>query len=1329
MNKVLLFAVLFIAAAGFVSAVVPLANFTGTPLNGTAPLSVQFNDTSLNSPNVWEWDFNNDGLIDSILQNPSYVYGVPGQYTVNLTVGTSTILQSLGSATSDNNWNAIGSPDAMSAFVFVANATGTLSNVELYVTEKGSDFSAIGWLYNGTPGAGGTLVAGPFNYSIAGTPNFAVNSTYVGAPIVSGTTYWLVWWTDSGYARLGETNDGAQHMYHCAVANPASCGSWLGYASAVTTLNIQLYASNLTSSEVKTNYITVFGPAANSTWVSPTPDDGSITSTQVILNASCAPGNNTNMYFGNSFPLTEVLNDSVSGEYITSMSVDGRYYYQASCRDPSTGGVSALSSLRTIIYDSVAPVVSLTNITGSNSVFVEATVNETNLDHVVFGLYQNGILVEQHNFTPSLMTQSSLVNNLSAYWSYDDVIGNTLLDSQGIYNGTTRGVTYSAGKIGNAGNFNPYSLSEVVLQNDSFTTYQDITVCAWAKPLSQGSDRVVFHMYGNPGDYNQYKLGVNYNNNMFTNYLVCSLTSSDTCNAFSMSSGASSISFGTYYYVCEQINYGANNASLWVDGTMVASRDLNITEDPSALGGIQNLTHPTQVVMGKDPYYDIAGHPDWCGAGTVNGTKICDRWDGQIDEVSVYNRALSASEINASYQNGLAGKPLSEVKAQYVVSYNFTGLSGSYTVNVTAIDKGNLYAMQSVVASFASASNFTHKLGFTVGNATTPVSAQTDYQSKIVFNTKDAIANGSMQSNCADIRITNSSDGVLPYWIEEAPGGCNSTATVVWFKADYLAANTTTQFYLYYGNSSVISEASGDNTFLFFDDFNGASLNISKWETPYYSSLASQDSGYMKMDFALTQYQMQTVNNSFVVPYSCTFYGYQPYPYNSVLGVNQGYPGYNIYAGGIYSDAGYGSFAPNNIYGDVSGIYGVVSHLFMDGKPHTYTVGFSDITGPSSTQVYLDGELMTTGGTYGAPDSPSRCGVAVGYSTQNKMWSDYSFARKFLLNEPFVNVSLLPVASFPSTANFVANITSGDTLLSVQFTDMSTHSPVSWFWDFGDGTNSTAQNPIHVFAAGTYTVSLTATNSVGSDTGFVTNYIFVNTPIVYSTNITTSSCSGLVYPNEKDLPVPSIIQYNFTVSVSPAFNVTSYVTYIKHAGDAVIVPSCSFVGNSTVRIYSCNATMNYYKSSGLYSIYVNYTNDGLNATYQNVNICSYGQLLAMQKNNPIMTFAGAGPNVPNVQSSVPLFTENTGNVNFNVAMTGKDLTGRQNPGSQLPTSAFKAGIVLGSSYQLSNNVSVNVASLPASLNSNASIYLWLSMPTNTVPQDYYSQNPWQVSTS
>jgi PKD repeat protein len=81
---------------------------------------------------------------------------------------------------------------------------------------------------------------------------------------------------------------------------------------------------------------------------------------------------------------------------------------------------------------------------------------------------------------------------------------------------------------------------------------------------------------------------------------------------------------------------------------------------------------------------------------------------------------------------------------------------------------------------------------------------------------------------------------------------------------------------------------------------------------------------------------------------------------------------------------------------------------------------------------------------------------------------------------------VLGSAPVAPTASFTASPSSGEAPLSVVFTNTSTGStPMTWAWDFDedDVTDSTAQSPTHVFSVpDTYTVELTATNSVSSST-------------------------------------------------------------------------------------------------------------------------------------------------------------------------------------------------------------------------------------------------------
>jgi hypothetical protein len=108
----------------------------------------------------------------------------------------------------------------------------------------------------------------------------------------------------------------------------------------------------------------------------------------------------------------------------------------------------------------------------------------------------------------------------------------------------------------------------------------------------------------------------------------------------------------------------------------------------------------------------------------------------------------------------------------------------------------------------------------------------------------------------------------------------------------------------------------------------------------------------------------------------------------------------------------------------------------------------------------------------------------------------------------------LPVcAAATPVANFTGTPTTICAGQSVTFTDASTNTPTSWAWTFTGGTpaSSTVQNPVVVYnTPGTYSVTLTATNSSGSSTPFTrTGYITVNA-VPATPTVTASSpvCTG-----------------------------------------------------------------------------------------------------------------------------------------------------------------------------------------------------------------------------
>ena len=127
--------------------------------------------------------------------------------------------------------------------------------------------------------------------------------------------------------------------------------------------------------------------------------------------------------------------------------------------------------------------------------------------------------------------------------------------------------------------------------------------------------------------------------------------------------------------------------------------------------------------------------------------------------------------------------------------------------------------------------------------------------------------------------------------------------------------------------------------------------------------------------------------------------------------------------------------------------------------------GTSTVQNPSNT--------YTTAGTY-----------TVSLIVTNTAGSDTETKTSYITVSELV---VAPVAEFEASAT---TITEGE---SITFTDQSTNVPTSWSWDFGDGGTSTVQNPSHTYTtAGAYTVSLTATNTAGTDSETKSNYILVN---------------------------------------------------------------------------------------------------------------------------------------------------------------------------------------------------------------------------------------------
>ncbi|MBL7913615.1 MAG: PKD domain-containing protein [Bacteroidia bacterium] len=97
--------------------------------------------------------------------------------------------------------------------------------------------------------------------------------------------------------------------------------------------------------------------------------------------------------------------------------------------------------------------------------------------------------------------------------------------------------------------------------------------------------------------------------------------------------------------------------------------------------------------------------------------------------------------------------------------------------------------------------------------------------------------------------------------------------------------------------------------------------------------------------------------------------------------------------------------------------------------------------------------------------------------------------------------------TYPPASSFTVNTRIGCPGTALQYSDYSTGSPTSWSWTFqgGNPSTSTDQNPVVTYnTPGTYEVTLSVTNSIGTNSYTQTNYITI-TPSPYNAPATVGA--------------------------------------------------------------------------------------------------------------------------------------------------------------------------------------------------------------------------------
>jgi PKD repeat protein len=156
------------------------------------------------------------------------------------------------------------------------------------------------------------------------------------------------------------------------------------------------------------------------------------------------------------------------------------------------------------------------------------------------------------------------------------------------------------------------------------------------------------------------------------------------------------------------------------------------------------------------------------------------------------------------------------------------------------------------------------------------------------------------------------------------------------------------------------------------------------------------------------------------------------------------------------------------------------------------------------------------------------------------------------------------------TASFSLSPDEGNAPQNVSFTDKTAGTPISWAWDFGDGTRSAEQHPVHRYLTpGSYTVSLTVKNGERTDTLTERNAVVV-LPERIRADFTAFPLSG---------PVPLRVKFTDTSTGSPwqwSWGVLTNGTFNSSTGNTVNLSKVLHVQNPVIE----------FTDPGVYSVWM-----------------------------------------------------------------------------------------------------------------------------------------------
>jgi parallel beta-helix repeat protein len=225
------------------------------------------------------------------------------------------------------------------------------------------------------------------------------------------------------------------------------------------------------------------------------------------------------------------------------------------------------------------------------------------------------------------------LEGIVSHWKLDEGSGTIANDSVGTNHGTIYGAQWAAGQVNGALDFDGGDDRVQIPDNDSLTPPTEITISFW---VNQNAGDAGIWKYAfcpgesaSPGNSRAYALAVSKSDKKVW------LRVHSGVNTYSELISNGTVSLNEWHHLTA--TFRAGDAAIYIDGQLDRSARMSVS---SIMNDAQPLT--------------VGGAWEYCGADSFEG-----EFNGTIDEIMIFSRALSAQEVEGLYQIGLSGSGFS----------------------------------------------------------------------------------------------------------------------------------------------------------------------------------------------------------------------------------------------------------------------------------------------------------------------------------------------------------------------------------------------------------------------------------------------------------------------------------------------------------------------------------------------------------------------------------------------------------------------------------------------------------------------------------------------